>query len=333
MSEGQIFATIIISVPALCYGAYEIGRTLRERPVASTSCDDCKWQKPARYSGCSALCHAPQNKTADGWRWDYCSVHRINEGKSALFRWLSAVSTQSCEGRWFQSKEKDDGGHRDSPEEASGGAGQTTDPSPGAATAAAASAVSSHVAACNAAAAQNASVATGHSRGASAVPLIVSGNAAFKPGGIVRMGLPPGTWVAHPYEAPPEPKIEDAGITVGEIIAWRAWRVQHGFSMSTYVDEAWAPGAVMEGNIEKGEGVHAWKSSHKALGYLFGFADDAGAMIIGKVALWGEVIEHERGYRAQYAKPVSFDFVVTNGHSNVADEDMLLAELRKRYGL
>lgn len=47
-------------------------------------------------------------------------------------------------------------------------------------------------------------------------------------------------------------------------------------------------------------------------------------MAVGTVRLWGEVIEHERGYRAEFAKVHSLDHVFGE-----AD----LAALRARYGV
>lgn len=45
----------------------------------------------------------------------------------------------------------------------------------------------------------------------------------------------------------------------------------------------------------------------------------------GAVKMWGEVVEHERGYRAQFAKLVSLTFVVGDLVNEYA--------LRKKYGV
>ena len=127
-------------------------------------------------------------------------------------------------------------------------------------------------------------------------------------------------------DARSQPKIEEAGITVGEIVAWRAWRVFQGFLLSVYADKAWSPDEPMDGDVDKGYGVHAWRSSHDALHYGM---NNVPGMVVGRVALWGTVVEHERGYRAQYAKPLSFDYIVGGGDPKA--HDMILAMLRTQY--
>lgn len=58
-------------------------------------------------------------------------------------------------------------------------------------------------------------------------------------------------------------------------------------------------------NINCTCGIYAWKT---LFGTTNGIRDFLlhGGYIIGKVYLWGRVIEHERGYRGQYAYPHSF---------------------------
>ncbi len=105
-----------------------------------------------------------------------------------------------------------------------------------------------------------------------------------------------------PY--PNEP-IEDAGISAGEIIAHRAWRVcDNGLLQSMAVDTIWAPNEVMEGSPNLGLGVHAFKTASAALTEY----GNQSHVAIGTVLLWGEVIEHEFGYRAEFGKVNSIDF-------------------------
>lgn len=145
-----------------------------------------------------------------------------------------------------------------------------------------------------------------------------------------------------------EPKrepVENAGIRAGEITAWRCWRLNKGFLQSAHVETVWAPGEVMEGTVpDHGvEGVNAWKTKSGALTYGVGVCD-----IIGSVLLWGEVVEHEKGYRAQYAKIASIDDVIGEVKLDWAVQpgwprrkrmetrreakSRVLAELRERYG-
>lgn len=105
--------------------------------------------------------------------------------------------------------------------------------------------------------------------------------------------------------APPhEPtRLKSEAIVAGEIIAWRAWVVRNGrlYSMTASSVE-WNPNAPMEGDAAGGWGVHAYKNALEPLrdGYIG--LDDSRCWAFGQVALWGDVIEHERGYRAQYAR-------------------------------
>lgn len=119
----------------------------------------------------------------------------------------------------------------------------------------------------------------------------------------------------------------------GEISAFRVWRIRvDGILQSTYMNTYWPPGQIIEADGEirdyfehtaPGNGIHAWKSVFEVLEYSknllrprYEIRDDifrppAWAVMIGKVKLWGDVIEHERGYRAKYAKIESLDEIVT----------------------
>lgn len=140
--------------------------------------------------------------------------------------------------------------------------------------------------------------------------------------------------------APPPPKIENAGVTLGELTGWRCWKIgRSGFLKSCHTENYWAPGEPMAGELTNdtyGCGVHAWKTKADAIQYA---SVNRGPAIIGKVALWGEVLEHEYGYRAEFGKPLSFDYLV-----NAEDEIQRgffwrkppgdrLVEIRKLYGL
>lgn len=61
-----------------------------------------------------------------------------------------------------------------------------------------------------------------------------------------------------------------------------------------------------------GCGLYAWDSRERAeaLGKATcGTRYRDFKLVLGRVALWGEVVEYQRGYAAQYAYPVSFDAV------------------------
>ena len=91
-------------------------------------------------------------------------------------------------------------------------------------------------------------------------------------------------------------------LTMGEILAWRCWEIK-GFRLRSYSrDTIWEPGAIMNGDPENpAQGIHAYKErtiAHQECGtqHLF-----------GQVHLWGRVIEHELGYRAEFAKIVGLE--------------------------
>lgn len=69
-------------------------------------------------------------------------------------------------------------------------------------------------------------------------------------------------------------------------------------------------------------GIHAYK---KARDFLKSHASEL--HIYGKVAMFGDVIEHELGYRAEFAKIISLDGVLGSRGEKELDRH------RKQYGL
>jgi hypothetical protein len=67
---------------------------------------------------------------------------------------------------------------------------------------------------------------------------------------------------------------------------------------------AWLPHAPVRGDLHVGgAGIHAFKSFDEAFKYAEKASDwifPNGNVVVGHVALWGDVIEHEHGYRAEY---------------------------------
>lgn len=105
-------------------------------------------------------------------------------------------------------------------------------------------------------------------------------------------------------------QLEDGGIVVGEITAWRLWEVKPDGTLKSYaVGNVWAPDEPMTGEpfLWGGHGtagVYAFKTKEafmREFGVcLEGLCHDC--YVWGEVSLWGEVVEHEDGYRAQYAR-------------------------------
>lgn len=127
--------------------------------------------------------------------------------------------------------------------------------------------------------------------------------------------------------------IEEAGIVAGEIVAWRAWKII-GRHLASMNGKLWLPGKPMRGrevDENMALGVHAFRTRENVLEYLF----SGGAhytcdplIVLGRVHLWGVVIEHERGYRAEMAYPKQFIRIFSNRESEAA-----MAALQKHYGM
>lgn len=150
----------------------------------------------------------------------------------------------------------------------------------------------------------------------------------------------------------------DAGegrVIAGEIIAWRAWRVsEDGYLLSLHVSGfIWLPhrfppsiNATRQFNIKPtppridGAGVIGYYA-YKSFDNLMEDVEktkrwDARSLlypptiVLGEVALWGDVIEHQKGYRSEYAYPVS----LTECHNDLLsrpEREAVLIRLRKTY--
>lgn len=159
-------------------------------------------------------------------------------------------------------------------------------------------------------------------------------------GGPFMSGLAQQGWV-DPYPLPP---LENAGISAGEIIGHRVWRYNafaRGTSdcgpyllQSMAMDTIWPPdGPMHDPEVEdhNGHGIHAFKRQESVLNE-YAPANHWGAtkLVYGTVALWGAVIEHERGYRGEFARIHSLNSIPQLYRWK---ELRLLRDLRQRYGL
>jgi hypothetical protein len=124
--------------------------------------------------------------------------------------------------------------------------------------------------------------------------------------------------------------LKHEGIRVGEIIAYRAWRVLesnwmrrddnrlHSVFMKDYV---WVLNRPASGNVRE-HGIYSFKEvirSREQYGYPLVW----GPLLFGRVKIWGEIVEHEAGYRSQFAKIISLDY----------GDPELLKKFRAIYGL
>lgn len=149
------------------------------------------------------------------------------------------------------------------------------------------------------------------------------------------LGPPPTTTTKTPVAktAPPSPPkpLENGGTVFGEIIAWRVWKVKAGWLRSVYRDDLWMPETIAEGKgIEdrNEKGIHAWKDQAGAVKYGLDYSSEW--IALGHVKLWGTVIEHERGYRAEFGRLHDLVDLFHNQHHGNAET---LKMLQYRYRL
>lgn len=120
--------------------------------------------------------------------------------------------------------------------------------------------------------------------------------------------------------------LKTEGFKLGEIIAFRGWKVTDaGFLRSMSADVIWGPGEPMEGKTKstaEHNGVYAYKTARD---FLKSHGSDLD--VYGKVALWGDIIEHELGYRAQFAKVISLEHYLKLGKPH----GIPIEELRQKY--
>lgn len=136
---------------------------------------------------------------------------------------------------------------------------------------------------------------------------------------------------------------------VGEILAYRCWRLSEGYLRSVYMRDEWNPSEIMEGRgIDdwSERGIHAWKdlNSRQFNDYVRGYLEvsrdpwraprtpNPVAIVTGSVLLWGDVVEHEHGYRAEFAKINSIDWLYPDA-TLMGRERETLAHLRNLYGV
>lgn len=154
------------------------------------------------------------------------------------------------------------------------------------------------------------------------------------------------------FEPAPKPALKRDGVIAGEIVGYRCWKVQKGLLRSVYQKDTWLPGQVLEGR-ELGDwdsrGIHAWKDkgskhyhdyilgylnqeNYPSVWYLEGQRSLRPAMVTGTVFLWGDVVEHERGWRAEFARVRSLDWLYPD-ETMMGREQEALDELRATYSL
>lgn len=111
------------------------------------------------------------------------------------------------------------------------------------------------------------------------------------------------------YKDTREP-LERAGTTFGEIIGWRMWTIRRGYLYAYSRDELWVPKEPMVGKPDdyNDAGIWAFKERKRAILKMLNDRHHSDRMTVcGSVMLYGTVIEHKDGYRAEYGMIKSLD--------------------------
>ncbi len=143
-------------------------------------------------------------------------------------------------------------------------------------------------------------------------------------------------------DAGAEPRIGSSlRVLTDVIIGWRVWRLwsvgdprrQRPIALtlqSTFMDTKWPPGQYAKACCDVKRlhhGIHAFATQAQAVGYMHGVKKPH-QYVFGEVSLWGRVVIHEGGYRAQCAYPKRI--YVPNEYQG--DRDIVNA-LRQSYGI
>jgi hypothetical protein len=126
---------------------------------------------------------------------------------------------------------------------------------------------------------------------------------------------------------------------LGEAIGWRAWRVVEGEDelrlASVLYEDVWPVDEPLVARCAHGHrapdfecacGVHAARRRELALPYRIG-RDDARTVgrVVGRVALWGDVVEHRDGWRGSHAYPLELwaprDFAALHAYGAIIRAD------------
>jgi hypothetical protein len=106
---------------------------------------------------------------------------------------------------------------------------------------------------------------------------------------------------------------EEIVCATGGIVGWRSWRVPcFGDDLRSFNGELWPVRKALRATCKSGApqdclgenctcGLYSWKERKNLAENMSGYN-----AIIGEVWMWGKIIEHEKGYRAEYSYPKSF---------------------------
>ena len=127
-----------------------------------------------------------------------------------------------------------------------------------------------------------------------------------------------------------EAALGEARIRAGEIIGWRVWKLYDGLLHSVIVSYTWRPGVFERSSSKEGGccnfGYHAFKDKEQAEREA---STHWSPTVVGSVAMWGAVIEHQYGWRSEYAAVRSI--IKIRGEFGFWSKQCLLQELREKY--
>ncbi len=132
---------------------------------------------------------------------------------------------------------------------------------------------------------------------------------------------------------------ERAPDLAGPILGWRVWRIAvDGELVSAYTPAGWPARAPIVARCYEHPGQHEAPDEQCACGVyacddanaaLF-YAHRSGSAVVGRTKLWGRVVEHEAGWRAERSYPESV-YVPREHFEETADD--VAAHLARRYGV
>ena len=132
---------------------------------------------------------------------------------------------------------------------------------------------------------------------------------------------------------------ERAPDLAGPIVGWRVWRIAvDGELVSAYTPAGWPSRAPIVARCYERPGAHEAPAEHCVCGVyacddahaaLF-YAHRSGSAVVGRTRLWGRVVEHEAGWRAERAYPDAI-YVPREQFHDAADG--VAAHLAHRYGV
>jgi hypothetical protein len=128
-----------------------------------------------------------------------------------------------------------------------------------------------------------------------------------------------------------ERNVGHAGFVIADVIEYRCWRLGTDMLMSVSANYPWKPGEIAEGDI-KTAGIYSFARLKNAIDMahcLRQFQD--GAIVVGRIQIWGERLVCSHGSRSQYAKIVGIDYIFDNNPR--PHREVTLQRLRKLYNL